>query len=244
MVKVKSKKDLAVMYSLLSRVEDGVLKLSKAFCDDLMLKVTKVHESVLGQKTSSAFVLWIDSLLEIKKDTEDMVSDCFLKDKVITSQSMNTFRVLINQNAKACEFTSLYIDLLLKKGLKGRTEEEIEESLDTIMGIFRFLDEKDVFDRYYKQHLAKRLLSGRSIGEEIETSMISKFKLECGHQFTTKLEGMFNDIRISGELVRQFHDKSGKREYCSSSVNQYIGSYFNVLAHGRSKGICCSRLSR
>ena len=27
----------------------------------------------------------------------------------------------------------------------------------------RYLQEKDVFEKYYKQHLAKRLLSGRAV---------------------------------------------------------------------------------
>ena len=38
------------------------------------------------------------------------------------------------------------------------TEAEIEAVLDKTMVLFRFLQEKDVFERYYKQHLAKRLL--------------------------------------------------------------------------------------
>ena len=34
--------------------------------------------------------------------------------------------------------------------------------LDKGIMLFRFLQEKDVFEKYYKQHLAKRLLHGRS----------------------------------------------------------------------------------
>lgn len=29
----------------------------------------------------------------------------------------------------------------------------------------RYLQEKDVFEKYYKQHLAKRLLSGRTVSD-------------------------------------------------------------------------------
>ena len=35
--------------------------------------------------------------------------------------------------------------------------------LDRVMMLFRYLQEKDVFEKYYKQHLAKRLLSGRAV---------------------------------------------------------------------------------
>ena len=48
---------------------------------------------------------------------------------------------------------SLYIDDKLKKGVKGLTEAEVEILLDKSMVMFRFLQEKDVFEKYYKQHL-------------------------------------------------------------------------------------------
>ena len=31
------------------------------------------------------------------------------------------------------------------------------------MTIFRYLEEKDMFEKYYRQHLTKRLLGGRSM---------------------------------------------------------------------------------
>lgn len=45
------------------------------------------------------------------------------------------------------------------------------------MMIFRFLQEKDVFEKYYKQHLAKRLLLGRSVSDDAERNMIAKLKV-------------------------------------------------------------------
>jgi cullin 3 len=112
-----------------------------------------------------------------------------------------------------------------------KTEEEVDNILDHTITLFRFIREKDVFERYYKQHLAKRLLFGRSVSDDAERSMITKlkvgfkrflpnphyqkcqiykprliFQVECGYQFTTKLEGMFNDIRISADTVAAYKD--------------------------------------
>ena len=36
---------------------------------------------------------------------------------------------------------------------------------------------QDIFERYYKQHLAKRLLLNKSVSDEFEKSMISKLKV-------------------------------------------------------------------
>lgn len=57
------------------------------------------------------------------------------------------------------------------------TENDIELVLDKSMVIFRFLQEKDVFERYYKQHLAKRLLLNKSVSNDNEKNMISKLKV-------------------------------------------------------------------
>ena len=57
------------------------------------------------------------------------------------------------------------------------TEQEIETVLDKTMVLFRFLQEKDMFERYYKQHLAKRLLLNKSVSDDSEKNMISKLKV-------------------------------------------------------------------
>lgn len=56
----------------------------------------------------------------------------------------------------------------------------------------------------FVQDLAKRLLLGRSSSIDLEKSMISKLKMECGAQFTSKLEGMFKDVDVSRDLMDKF----------------------------------------
>lgn len=87
------------------------------------------------------------------------------------------------------------------------SEAEIEAVLDKTMVLFRFLQEKDVFERYYKQHLAKRLLLQKSVSEDSEKTMISKLKTECGCQFTSKLEGMFKDMSVSVTINEEFKQR-------------------------------------
>lgn len=69
------------------------------------------------------------------------------------------------------------------------SEQEIEAVLDKTMVLFRFLQEKDVFERYYKQHLAKRLLLNKSVSDDSEKNMISKLKVKysdmLNHYFMT-----------------------------------------------------------
>ena len=66
------------------------------------------------------------------------------------------FEWFINLNQHSPEYISLFVDDQLRKGLRGNSEEEMEKVLDKVVMLFRYLQEKDVFEKYYKQHLAKR----------------------------------------------------------------------------------------
>lgn len=61
-----------------------------------------------------------------------------------------------------------------------------------------------MFERFYKQHLSKRLLSGRATNDHVEHIMLTKLKTECGYQFTCKLEGMFTDMKTSTDTMAAF----------------------------------------
>lgn len=53
----------------------------------------------------------------------------------------------------------------------------MDQVLDKTITLFRFLCDKDVFERYYKQHLAKRLLFNRSVSDDAERGMLGKLKV-------------------------------------------------------------------
>ncbi|CAH7667127.1 hypothetical protein PPACK8108_LOCUS1513, partial [Phakopsora pachyrhizi] len=44
-----------------------------------------------------------------------------------------------------------------------KTDEKIEDQLEKTISLYRHLKEKDLFEKYYKNHLAKRLFFGKSI---------------------------------------------------------------------------------
>ena len=67
--------------------------------------------------------------------------------------------------------------IFISLSLFQMSEQEIEIVLDKSMVLFRFLQEKDVFERYYKQHLARRLLLNKSVSDDSEKNMISKLKV-------------------------------------------------------------------
>lgn len=73
--------------------------------------------------------------------------------------------------------------------LNQLTEQEVESILDKAMVLFRFMQEKDVFERYYKQHLARRLLTNKSVSDDSEKNMISKLKVSRSLVFQVSVCG-------------------------------------------------------
>jgi cullin 3 len=128
----------------------------------------------------------------------------------IVSAVKRSFDEIVNENQRFHEYLSLYIDSKLKKGKTQIPESEFDKLFDQAIGLFRHLKDKDIFEKYYKSHLAKRLLSDRSQSDEAEKSFITKLKTEFGYQFTSKLEGMFTDMRVSKETMESYKNYSKK----------------------------------
>ncbi|XP_063976501.1 cullin-3 [Diachasmimorpha longicaudata] len=204
MLKNQKTDDLGCMYKLFSRVSDGL----RTVCECVSQFLREQGRSMVqeDQEATTNAVHFVQNLLDLKERFDHFLHYSFNNDKIFKQMIVGDFEYFLNLNSKSPEYLSLFIDDKLKKGVKGMTEQEIEGILDKTMVLFRFLQEKDVFERYYKQHLAKRLLLNKSVSDDSEKNMISKLKTECGCQFTSKLEGMFKDITVSNTIMDEFKD--------------------------------------
>lgn len=59
------------------------------------------------------------------------------------------------------------------------------------MVVFKYIEDKDVYQKFYSKMLAKRLVQHMSASDDAEASMISKLKQACGFEYTSKLQRMF-----------------------------------------------------
>lgn len=167
-----------------------------------------------GETTPSAF---IKGLLHMRSKFTHIAQVAFQGEKKVLKRLKESFEDFLNADTRAANCLAIYADELLKSGLKGAAEDEVHTRLNAVILIFRYLSDKDVFESYYKQHLARRLLAGRSVSDEAERIMVSQLKAECGYQFTSKLEGMFNDMRISRDIREAY--KTYKRQNSNTNTN-------------------------
>jgi cullin 3 len=152
-------------------------------------------------KQTLAAIKWVDEVLQLKDKFDSMWRTCFNQDLILQTAITKSFSDFINLFPRCSEFVSLFIDDNLKRGIKGKTELEIDEVLDKATTLLRYIQDKDMFERYYKKHLARRLLLNKSESTDVEKQMISRMKQEIGNSFTTKLEGMFKDVNMSEDLT-------------------------------------------
>ncbi|KAK9924052.1 hypothetical protein M0R45_032441 [Rubus argutus] len=126
-----------------------------------------LHDSKVGDQVD-------DSNADINGGQNSLA---FNNDNTFQKALNSSFEVFINLIALSPDFISLFVDDMLQKGLRGVSEEDVEVVLD-------------------KQHLAKQLLSSKTVSDVAERSLILKLKTVCGYQFTSKLTGadLSNDM--------------------------------------------------
>ncbi|KAH6644141.1 Cullin [Boeremia exigua] len=164
-----------------------------------------VQEKSINQQTVAA-IKWVEDVLMLKDKFDRIWRDSFEADALLQQAVTRSFAEFINSPTfpRSSEYISLFIDENMKKGIKGKTEMEIDAVLEKAIILLRYVQDKDLFERYYKKHLCRRLLMNKSISNEVEKQMISKMKIELGNNFTLKLEAMFKDMTISEELTAGF----------------------------------------
>ncbi|KAI4605051.1 hypothetical protein J4E80_010734 [Alternaria sp. BMP 0032] len=163
------------------------------------------QEKSLNQQTVAA-IKWVEDVLALKDRFDKIWRESFECDPLLQQAQTASFSDFINSVTfpRSSEYISLFIDENMKKGIKGKTEAEIDAVLEKAIILLRYVQDKDLFERYYKKHLCRRLLMNKSISNEVEKQMISKMKIELGNNFTLKLEAMFKDMTISEELTAGF----------------------------------------
>lgn len=220
--------DLSLLYRIVGRVPNGIDKLKKilqARVVELGLEIEKAlkdanfsaqQPGAEGEDTpkpltgsarvTAAAVKWVDDVLKLKDKFDTFLHECFRSDKILESALTRSFSEFINLFGRSSEFVSLFIDDNLKNGIRGKTEAEVDESMEKAIVLVRFLQDRDMFQRYYQKHLARRLLHGKSESEDAEKQLISRMKQEIGSHFTQRFEGMFKDMDTSRDLTTGYRD--------------------------------------
>lgn len=231
--------DLARMYRLLSRIKDGLDPLRTKFEAHVRKAGLSAVEKVAAEGESFEPKMYVDALLSVHTRYDSLVKEAFNGESEFVRSLDNACREFVNRNkicksgsTKTPELLARYTDSLLKKGSKAAEESELEEMLVQIMTVFKYIEDKDVFQKFYSKMLAKRLVHVSSVSDDAETSMISKLKEACGFEYTNKLQRMFQDIQISKDLNSSYKDWLDKSFLDDDDRKKLVDSHFQILGTG------------
>ncbi|KAJ4478974.1 ubiquitin-protein ligase [Lentinula aciculospora] len=209
--------DLQRMYALLSRIPEGLEPLRKRFEGHVKQAGLSSVSKLVGEGGNADSIdpkAYVDALLEVHKKNSETVARSFKSEAGFAASLDKACREFVNRNAatgsssiKSPELIAKHADMLLRKNNKMAEEEDLEGALNRVMILFKYLEDKDVFQTFYTTKLSKRLIHGVSASDESEASMISKLKEACGFEYTNKLQRMFTDMSLSKDLTDSFKDR-------------------------------------
>nr|XP_019943416.1 PREDICTED: cullin-2 isoform X1 [Paralichthys olivaceus] len=207
-IRQEKREDMANMYTLLRAVANGLPH---------MIQELQVHihnEGIRGTSNLSQEnmpTLFVESVLEVHSKFVQLINTVLNGDQHFMSALDKALTSVVNFRepksiCKAPELLAKYCDNLLKKSAKGMTENEVEDKLTSFITVFKYIDDKDIFQKFYARMLAKRLIHGLSLSMDSEEAMINKLKQACGYEFTSKLHRMYTDMSVSADLNNKFNN--------------------------------------
>ncbi|XP_067003239.1 cullin-1 isoform X1 [Anabrus simplex] len=227
--------DLGRMYQLVARIPDGLGELRNLLESHIASQGLAAIDKC-GDAANNDPKIYVNTILEVHKKYNALVLTAFNNDSGFVAALDKACGRFINSNAvtrqansssKSPELLAKYCDLLLKKSSKNPEEAELEDTLNQVMVVFKYIEDKDVFQKFYSKMLAKRLVQHMSASDDAEASMISKLKQACGFEYTSKLQRMFQDIGVSKDLNEAF-----RRHLVNSNEPLDIDFSIQVLSSG------------
>ncbi|XP_073989349.1 cullin 5 isoform X1 [Rhodnius prolixus] len=233
MIKANETEKLQLMFKLMDRVPDGIAP---------MLKDLEEHivNAGLADMVASADVItqdsekYVERLLGLFNQFSSLVREAFNDDPRFLTARDKAYKQVVNDTtvfrlelptkqcggvkslpeSKCPELLANYCDMLLRKTplSKRLTSDQIESKLRDVLLVLKYVQNKDVFMRFHKAHLTRRLILDTSADSEKEENMVEWLR-EVGMpaDYVNKLARMFQDIKVSEDLNQQF-----KEEYRTS----------------------------
>jgi cullin 3 len=100
------------------------------------------------------------------------------------------------------ETFSIYLDSLFRQKM---SEDEFEKTFTDAIDFSNYIQDRDIFQRYYTVHFGRRMLAGANI--ELERTALGIIKQSYGLNFVHGMEAMFKDIEMAKDLTAEFPQK-------------------------------------
>lgn len=242
MIKNNETEKLQLMFKLMDRVPDGITPMLK----DLEHHI--INQGLADMFSSADIITqdsekYVEQLLELFRRFSRLVKEAFNDDPRFLTSRDKAFKQVVNDTSvfrlelpskqkgvgnktqpesRCPELLANYCDMLLRKTplSKKLTSDEIESKLKDVLLVLKYVQNKDVFMRYHKAHLTRRLILDSSADSEKEENMVEWLRdVGMPADYVNKLARMFQDVKVSEDLNQQFKDTHRHKGSLADSIN-------------------------
>uniref|UniRef100_A0A673K7L9 Cullin-5 n=1 Tax=Sinocyclocheilus rhinocerous TaxID=307959 RepID=A0A673K7L9_9TELE len=244
MIKRNETDKLHLMFSLMDKVPNGIEPMLKDL-EEHIISAGLADMVATAETITTDSEKYVEQLLTLFNRFSKLVKEAFQDDPRFLTARDKAYKAVVNDatifklelpmkqkgvglktqpESKCPELLANYCDMLLRKTplSKKLTSEEIELKLKEVLLVLKYVQNKDVFMRYHKAHLTRRLILDISADSEIEENMVEWLR-EVGMpaDYVNKLARMFQDIKVSEDLNQVFKEvhKHNKLALPADSVN-------------------------
>jgi len=173
----------------------------------------------------------IKSLIESRKKTQrilklfnDIEGDA---SRVKVVRVDDIYEREINSHKKLVSELNAFVDYQFREGFRSLQDQEVEEKLDDVMDLFKYIRDRDIFEKGYSFFLSKRLLTIKNLNQDTEKIFLGKLRQECGSHYTSKMETMLTDINLSKDFYDEF--KTHMKEVHGTSEQSATGNFSDLF---------------
>lgn len=203
------------MYRLLAKVPSTLQPLADSFELYIKGKALKALEELRSEhseeekkKGGIAPKAYIHALIAVYNEYNEIALSAFKKDPLYIKALDGACRHFVNTNciatpnpkllSKTPELLARYADGFLKA--LSKEADVANMTVDNLVLVLRYTENKDVFENHYRRLLAKRLINGNTKSDELEESVLQRLQEGNLMEFTSKISKMFQDMKSLEDL--------------------------------------------
>ena len=221
--------ELTNLYELFKFWEPSLHEVAKVFRAYIEKRGNALREDKEIYKDPKKMV---PKLIDLQKEINTLVKQCFKNNDILQSAKDRAFYEFMKADYYSKQ-VAFFLDYCMRAGFKGKDAEAVSNTLDDIIGLFKNLNTKYVFQKETEKKMSERLIKDATLSINNEKTFVSKLKQESDISLVNKMVGMLSDLDKNKQEIEDY-----KR-----SANRGIpnGIKFNVQVVSNGACLMCYR---
>ena len=192
--------ELTNLYELFKFVDKSLIEVAKVFRAYIEKRGNALRENKEIYKDPKKMV---PQLIDLQKEINTLVKNCFKNNDILQSAKDRAFYEFMKADYYSKQ-VAFFLDFCMRAGFKGKDEASISNTLDDIIGLFKNLNTKYVFQKETEKKMSDRLIKGATLSVNNEKNFVSKLKQESDISLVSKMVGMLNDLEKNKQETEDY----------------------------------------